>query len=156
MRVTPVPAESRVHVRDRRSSGHRGSHGRSGCRHQIRGDAQRASGDTLLLLLLLLFARVNCTVNITRFVCFFSIFFHNTGVLRSLGHRVSHRQVRLASNSREHLLRHCASCMSCYSLVVFAQTRCVPGGVWTRTHSCPGWDGQRQRELLVRPRTPTC
>lgn len=61
VKVTPVPAESRVHVRDRRGSCHRSSHGRSGCRHQICGDAQRASGDTLLLQLLL-FAQINCSL----------------------------------------------------------------------------------------------
>ena len=39
-----VPAESGLHVWDRRGSYHGGGHGCSGCGHQICGNAQRTSG----------------------------------------------------------------------------------------------------------------
>lgn len=40
-------------------------------------------------------------------------------------------------------------CKSRSLLHVTMQTRCLSGGVWSWTHSCSGWNGQCQHELLV-------
>lgn len=105
-----VPAESRVHVWDRWGSYYWSSHGRTGCRDQIRGNAQRASGE-ILVPTLLLFAQLTVAwiAQWTHSTC--NAFVHKTGMLRSLGYWISHWQVRLRTDGTSTAVCLCVSCM---------------------------------------------